>query len=115
MALPDFLLLLRNAHEIDRYTNYYVTARYDSYTKNADVPGVYHLNLTLTDDFGESIDKYLEINVIERPIDYIQVGELDIDENESFISKYSDILIGSSLAFFLIVSNVVWIVVLKKR
>ena len=115
MALPDFLLLLRNAHEIDQFTDYYVTASYDSYTNNARVPGVYHLNLTLTNDLGDRIDKNLEINVIDRPIDYIQVGEVVVDQNESFFSKFSDIIIGGSLAIFLIVSNVVWVVVLKKR
>ena len=65
--------------------------------------------------FSLKFEKNLEIKVVDRPIDYIQIGDGNVYENESFIAKYSDILIGGSLAVFLIVSNVVWAVVLKRR
>lgn len=115
MALPDFTLLLQNAHEIDPFTDYYVTIKYDSYTRNANTPGTYHMKLNFKNDQGNEIEKDLEIRVIERPFDYIQIADSEPNESESLFTQYFDIIIGVSLTVFLIVSNVVWIVVLKKR
>ncbi len=115
MALPDFTKLLVSANEIDRYTDYYVTVRYDSYTKNANIPGVYHLSLTLKTELGEEIEKDLEIRVINRPVDYVQAGDTESNKEESFLDKYSNYIVKGVLSLFLVVSNVVWIVILKKK
>jgi len=115
MALPEFTLLLQNAHEIDRFSDYYVTIKYDSYTRNASTPGTYHIKLNFENNIGEEIEKDLEIRVIERPYDYIRIADISVDESGAFLSKFSDIIIGASLTIFLVVSNVVWVVVLKKR
>lgn len=113
MALPDFVLLLKTTNEIDRTKDYYVTIKYDSYTKNAKNPGTYHLTLNLTDNIGEEITKDFEIRVIEKPYDYVEVGETTV--NTPFYQKYKEYFIGGVGAFTLIISNVAWLVIFKKK
>lgn len=115
MALPDFMQLLRNTEEIDRMTDYYVTIRYDSYTKNARVPGVYHLSLNFTNDYGDEFQKDLEIRVVKRPIDYIDIGDTIPQDYRSFIDENLEFVIGGIGTVLLIVSNLVWIGVLRKK
>lgn len=115
MALPDFMQLLRNTNEIDRFKDYYVTIKYDSYTKNASVPGVYHLSLNFKDDYGDDLQKDLEIRVIERPIDYIDIGPVQEIDNRTILQKYSEYFIGGAGVVLLVVSNVVWIGVSRKK
>ncbi len=115
MALPDFIQLLRNTNEIERNIDYYVTIKYDSYTKNAHVPGIYHLTLNFENDNGEELQKDLEIRVIDRPFDYIDIARENQTQNLSIIEEYLEYFIGGAGAVLLVVSNLVWIGVLRKR
>ncbi|MCK5731952.1 MAG: hypothetical protein KAH13_02970, partial [Tenericutes bacterium] len=113
MALPDFLQLLKKTNEIDGLKDYYVTIRYDSYTRNASTPGTYHISLNLKDEFGEEFDKDFEVRVVQHPYDYVQAGE-DISANR-FIDEYKEYFIGGISALVLMISNVSWFVILKKK
>ena len=113
MALPDFVQLLKATNEIDRTKDYYVTIKYDSYTKNAKNPGTYHLSLNLTDNIGENITKDFEIRVIEKPYDYVEAGETTI--NTPIYQEYKEYFIGGVGVFILIISNVAWLVIFKKK
>ncbi len=115
MALPDFTQLLVNANEIDRFQDYYITINYDSYTRNARTPGIYHLSLNFNTESGETFNKDLEIRVLERPIDYVHIGDNESVDKTSFIAKNIEYFIGGTITLMLLVSNVVWIVILKKR
>ncbi|XMB71715.1 hypothetical protein RJI07_06275 [Mycoplasmatota bacterium WC30] len=115
MALPDFTELLVNSNEIDKYTDYYVTVKYDSYTKNANIPGVYHISLNLKTELGKELNKDLEIRVLKRPSDYVQIADPKLDNQESFLERYSNYIIKGALSLLLVVSNVVWVVILKKK
>ena len=115
MQLPDFTQLLLNSNELKRDDNYYVTIRYDSYSKNATVPGTYHLTLDYKNDAEEVITKNFEIKVIERPIDYIQQAIPIEDNQETFLQKYKEYLIGGSLSLLLLSSNVIWVILFKKK
>jgi hypothetical protein len=115
MSLPDFVKLLRQSKEIDQHTEYLASIRYDSYTKNAKNPGTYHVSLLLKDNFGGEISKELEIRVVERPYDSINDdGDTNEAEND-FLERNIEYIIGFGSAFILVVSNVVWALVLKKR
>lgn len=113
MALPDFVQLLKATNEIDRHKDYYLTVKYDSYTKNAMNPGTYHLSLDLVDNFGCEITKDFEIKVIEKPYDYVEVG-LEKSENSVF-KEYKEYFVGGIGASVLLISNVVWLIIFKKK
>ncbi|XFA98307.1 Ig-like domain repeat protein [Candidatus Izemoplasma sp. B36] len=113
MALPDFVQLLKATNELDKTKDYYVTIKYDSYTKNAKNPGTYHLSLNLTDNVGEEITKDFEIRVIEKPYDYVETGEDQV--NKPFYQEYKEYFIGGIGAFVLMISNVIWLIVFKKK
>ncbi len=115
MSLPDFTQLLINANELSKDLDYYISVIYDSYTKNASVPGVYHLNLNFQTETGDNLEKEFEIRVVERPIDYIHQGGQETVVEEPFFSRFQEVIIGGSLSFLLVVSNVVWIVLLKRK
>jgi len=115
MELPDFTQLLINTNEIDSEMDYYVTVKYDSYTKNARVPGVYHLKLNLTDDSGDEYNKDLEIRVVERPIDYIHIEEPILEPDLRFFDKFKTYIMGGALSVLLVSSNIVWLVIFKKK
>ena len=115
MSLPDFTALLVNANELDRFSDYLVTVRYDSYTKNAMNPGVYHLTLDFQDEEGLNIEKNLEIRVVDKEADFIQLGVDTDDTNVSFIEKYRQYIIPGAVGFTLLISNVVLLVIIKKR
>ncbi|MCK4552398.1 MAG: hypothetical protein KAU02_05710 [Tenericutes bacterium] len=113
MALPDFIQLLKTTNEIEGVKDYYVTIRYDSYTRNANTPGTYHLSLNLKDEFGEEFNKDFEIRVVQHPYDYVQMGE--IVQEDTFINEYKEYFIGGISALVLMISNVSWFVILKKK
>lgn len=113
MALPDFLQLLKITNEIDSIKDYYVTIRYDSYTRNANVPGTYHISLNLEDEFGDDFDKDFEVRVVQHPYDYVQVGEET--SNNSFINENKEYFYGGIGAVVLMISNVSWFVILKRK
>jgi len=115
MALPDFTKLLVNANEIDGFQDYYITINYDSYTRNARTPGTYHMSLNFNTGDGETFNKDLEIRVLERPVDYVHLGDDESVNNTSFISNNIEYFIGGTITLMLLVSNVIWIVLLKKR
>lgn len=115
MDLPDFTQLLINTHEISQDSDYLVTVNYDSYTKNAKIPGVYHLQLSLENDLGENYNKDLEIRVIERPINYIHSDDVIVEETNSIFNKYKTYIVGGMVSILLIASNIAWVVIFKKK
>ncbi|MBN2877168.1 MAG: Ig-like domain repeat protein [Bacilli bacterium] len=115
MSLPDFTSLLINANELDQTIDYFATVTYDSYTRNASVPGVYHITINFKSESGESLEKDLEIQVVERPVDYVRVGEQETAFEEPFLSRFQEILIGGIMSFLLVVSNVVWVILSRKK
>jgi hypothetical protein len=115
MELPDFTQLLISTNEIDRDMNYYVSIRYDSYTRNANTPGTYHIKLNLINDFGEEYNKNLEIRVIDRPIDYIHLDSQETVVETTFFEEFKNYIAGGILSVLLVVSNIVWVAVFKKK
>jgi hypothetical protein len=115
MELPDFTQLLINTSELDNGVDYFVTVRYDSYTRNSDTPGTYHIQLNLTNDIGEEYSKDLEVRVIERPVDYIHLDGQEIAVDTSFIDEFKSYIMGGVMSILLVVSNVVWVVLFKKK
>jgi hypothetical protein len=113
MSLPDFAKLLTKTRELDSGKDYMITVKYDSYTKHAKIPGTYHLKLLFEDEFGESVDKDLEINVIDQVADGIYISE-EVIEKSFFGDKSNLIIIGGS-GLALIASNLVWFFIHKKR
>lgn len=89
LGLEDFVNLLTSTNELDNNQPYFVTIRYDSYSKNADKPGSYHLYLDFEDGYGKVTSKDFQIKVIDRQYDYIFVPELPNVENESFFKQNS--------------------------
>ncbi|MDC7242419.1 MAG: hypothetical protein PQJ44_00180, partial [Sphaerochaetaceae bacterium] len=87
----------------------------DSYTRNASIPGTYHLKLNFEDETGDTFDKDFEIVVVDRPADYFY-SKIEAEEPENQLeNEGNQYIIGGILAGFLIVSNVVWAVVFKKK
>ena len=115
MELPDFTQLLISTNEIDSDMDYYVTIKYDSYTRNSSIPGTYHIKLNLKNDNGDEYNKDLEIRVIDRPIDYIHIDQVKTSVESTTFDKYKDYILGGILSVLLVVSNVVWIVVFKRK
>ncbi len=115
MELPDFMVLLTNTKEIDGTLDYLVTVTYDSYTRNANTPGTYHLSLRMQSEGGPDITKNLEIRVVERQVDFIQQGNNEKVETESFFTEYIEYIYGGVASFVLLVSNGVWLLVFKRR
>jgi len=114
MDLPDFTQLLINSNEIDNQ-DYFVTVTYDSYTRNANQPGTYHLSLNLENETGDEISKDLEIRVIERPIDFVYEIPAEINEKLSFFEEYKSYITGGIASILLVFSNIVWIAIFKKK
>ena len=116
MALPEFIDLLCKSNEINSSEDYYITIQYDSYTKHFDTPGRYHLILAIKNGQGETFTKQLEIRVIEKPVDYIYTGIIpDAIEQPTWIQKYVKYFVGGGISLAAIVSNIVWIVLFRKK
>ena len=115
MSLPDFTKLLVNTKEINPELSYYVTVRYDSYSKNANTPGIYHLKLNLKNEQGDELTKDLEIRVVERPIDFIVVPSNPEEDVTVYTYQLQTYIIGGVLTVLLVVSNIVWVVISKKK
>lgn len=115
MSLPDFTALLVKANELDPNSDYRVTVNYDSYTRNAKNPGVYHVSLNFTSDTGENIDKNLEIRVVEKADDVIHTGEQTTPNTQGFFKENGIILISGGLGLALLLSNVIWVVITRKK
>jgi len=115
MSLPDFLQLMVNTNQIDGTSEYTVSILYDSYTRNANIPGTYHLTLKYVADDGTSFEKTLEIKVLERSPDYINPGISDSTENETALSQIKDYIVTGVVGLLLVISNVVWVIVFKKK
>jgi len=115
LALPDFMLLLTNANEVDGSIDYQVSMLYDSYTRNAATPGVYHVTLKYQTTDGESFEKTLEIRVVEKDPDYIYIPATNPEENSTALSQIKQYFVTGAVTLLLLVSNIVWVVVFKKK
>ncbi len=116
LALPDFVDLLSKSNEIDGTKTYYITVKYDSYTKHAYTPGKYNLVFDIKDSQGKTYTKQIEVKVIEKPVDYIHRGlTVDVVQDFSFYDRYKNYIIGGGISAFIIIANVLWFFVIKKR
>jgi hypothetical protein len=96
LGLEDFVNLLNATKELDNTQPYFVTIRYDSYSKSANTPGNYNLYLDFEDGYGKIISKDFQIKVIEKSYDYIFVPQEQIIEQNSFFKRNSTLIIFSS-------------------
>lgn len=115
MNLPDFTELLLNTNELNQNETYNVTVRYDSYSKNATAPGVYHMSLDYESETGKKTSKDFEIKVVERPVDYVHQQTQSSPDESSFFNRYLEYFIGGLLGVTLIISNIIWVVLFKKK
>jgi hypothetical protein len=116
LALTDFTNLLKKSGELDPNSSYSVTIRYDSYSKFATTPGVYHLKLSFEDQNGKSSNKDLRIIVSDQEADYIeQLPIIPIETEPSFFQKFQTWIIGGSAVLLTIGSNLIWLLTRKKR
>ncbi len=115
LALPDFTQILISANELNPEMDYLVTVVYDSYTRNASTPGTYHMTLKYETSDGDSFDKTLEIKVIDKDPDYIHVGTVENNETETALSQIRQYLLTGAATLVLVVSNIVWAVLFKKK
>lgn len=115
MNLPDFTQLLLNTNELNQNETYNVTVRYDSYSKNATAPGIYHMSLDYESETGKTTSKDFEIKVVERPVDYVHQQTQSEPDESSFFNRYLEYFIGGLLGVTLLVSNVIWVVLFKKK
>ncbi|MFP4478921.1 MAG: hypothetical protein ACLFPM_05765 [Candidatus Izemoplasmatales bacterium] len=113
MTLPEFAELLTKTNELESGRDYLITVKYDSYTKHANTPGTYHLKLLFEDEFGEKINKDLEVKVVDQVIDDIYMAPEDIEIG--FFEKYINMITLGTSGFILIASNVVWFLIHRKR
>lgn len=116
LVLADFTSLLKKSGELDPNSSYIVTVQYDSYSKYATTPGVYHLKLNFEDQNGTSTVKDLRIVVSDQEADYIeQLPVIPIDPEPSFWQKFQTWIIGGSITLLAIGSNLIWFLTRKKR
>ncbi|HRY78171.1 MAG TPA: hypothetical protein P5154_05345 [Candidatus Izemoplasmatales bacterium] len=114
LTLTDFTTLLVRADELAANTAYVAEVRFDSYTGHASVPGTYHLTVDYVHPNGTLVTKSLQIVVREKPIgniDGIPVGPV---AEPSFFEKNRSWIIGSVLAFPVIVANVIFFFLRRK-
>jgi len=116
LALTDFTSLLKKSGELDANSSYAVTVQYDSYSKYATTPGVYHLKLNFEDQNGKTTIKDLRIVVSDQEADFIeQLPVIPIDPKPSFWQKFQTWIIGGSVTLLAIGSNLIWFFARKKR
>ncbi len=115
MELPDFINLMINTNEIDGTINYSVSVMYNSYSGMENIPGVYHLRLKMTDDFGETIDKDFEIKVVDRSADLEYGPDAPDEHGTGYTSNVGSYILGGILTLVLAASNIIWLIVIKKR
>jgi len=116
LVLADFTSLLKKSGELDPNSSYIVTVEYDSYSKFATTPGVYHLKLGFEDQNGKFTSKDLQIVVSDREADYIeQLPIIPLEAIPSFWQKFQTWIIGGSVTLLAIASNMIWFFTRKKR
>jgi len=112
LALEDFIHLLSITNEISNIESINIKVLYDSYTSHASIPGVYHLKLSIESSETDSFEKEFQI-IVKDSEEHIYIPQEDLEV--SFIEKYKNYLVIGAIGFITIASNVVWIIVTKKR
>jgi len=110
LSLEDFMHLLSTTGEVTNVENTSVVVLYDTYTNHATIPGVYHLKLSLT-TAGFTTEKDFQILVKEKD-EYIFTPE---PENEDFWDIFKDNLIFVIAGFALVLTNLIWFIIFKRR
>jgi len=113
LGLPDFADLFVKTNELASDKDYLITVLYDSYTKHAKEPGIYHLHLQFEDEEGELLDKNLQIQVVEKQSDGIVLKQ-ELDE-VSWLSRYQKELVYGGVVLGFILVNGVWFFIYQKR
>ncbi|QWB99893.1 DUF5011 domain-containing protein [Mycoplasmatota bacterium] len=113
MELPDFAQLLTKTSELKSGRDYSITVRYDSYTKHAKTPGTYHLKLVFEDEYGEIINKDLQVKVVDRGIDDIYFSPEDIELD--FFQKNKKMMIYGGSGLLVIASFLGYFFVQRKQ
>lgn len=83
LGLPDFAKLLIRSKELEKNQNYFITIRYDSYTRHANKPGTYHMYLDFEDGYGRVISKDFQVKVLDKKYDYIFFYEEQIEDRSN--------------------------------
>lgn len=116
LSLPDFAKLLTQTKELDIDLEYYITVKYDSYSKYSNQAGTYHMYLDFVDGYGRVLSKEFEVKVVNRPFDYVFIPENSNDYiEENFIQDNLNVLIGGGASAIVIGTNVIWYFVTKKK
>jgi len=116
LSLGDIAYLLSKTEEIKAENSYNFKVVYDSYSRHASVPGTYHLALDIIDENGDTLSKSFQIRVCERPVDYYhEAPDVGAEDASGFWEKYNLYLLGGSLGGMLFISNIFWIIFMKKK
>lgn len=113
LALPDFVDLLKRTNELDSKMDYTYSVVYDHYSDHSRVPGVYHLKLRFENNFGEEIDKEIEVRVLDKDIDGIVFSE-NIKQDNVFEKHKEKFIVGGVGSLFL-GSQAVWFFIYRKK
>lgn len=115
LALPDFAKLLVQTKELDDDLEYYITVKYDSYTRYSSKPGTYHMYLDFVDGYGRVLAKEFAVKVVNRPFDYVYVPDkAEIIEGD-FITENLPVIIGGGATFVVVGTNLLWFVITKRK
>jgi hypothetical protein len=115
LSLPDFANLLIKTQELDSNSSYYITIKYDSYTKYSTFPGTYHMYLDFEDGYGRVLSKNFEIRVVDRQYDQIFMPEISDIYTPNFWQKYSFLIIGSSSTLIISGISAIGYFIIKKK
>lgn len=116
LSLGDIAYLLSKTNEIDAKENYNVIVLYDSYSRHSTTPGTYHLSLEFRDGSGQVLSKTFQIRVNERPADYYHEAPNTGDiATLTFWERNMTYLLGGGLSGMLLISNLFWAIVMKKK
>jgi len=110
LSLEDFVNLLVKAKEVSDSEHVSVKVIYDSYTSHASIPGIYHLKINLQTDDGTVLEKELQI-VVRDSSSHI----INLPEEESFLLQNKEYFIYGSLGFVLIITNLIWFFINRRR
>lgn len=113
LALPDFVDLLKRTNELNSEMDYTYSVVYDHYSDYSRVPGVYHLKLKFKDNYGEEIDKEIEVRVLDKEIDGIVFGD-KINQENIFVKHKEKFLLGGVGTLFL-GSQAIWFFIYRKK
>jgi hypothetical protein len=108
LSLVDITNLLIKTKELDNQV-YRVTVHFDTYSKHASTPGVYHMSLSFQNDKEESITKKLQFIVALKPSSIIDILPDNLPPNsDTFFQQYWSFISTAGLGIGFVVTNLIW-------